>query len=101
MTQQLTTNSKKSRFGPKIGTQDWWLNKIKQEAGHKKVQPAAKPIEKVQVQVSTEEPPADEEGLFGALDSSSHSSDKGHRFLKYNSKAKTISIQVTGLTTQV
>lgn len=73
--------------------------KFTKNAGHKKVQPA-KPIEKVQVQVSTEEPPADEEGLFGALDSSSHSSDKGHRFLKYNSKAKTISIQVTGLTTQ-
>lgn len=76
------------------------FRKFTKNAGHKKVQPA-KPIEKVQVQVSTEEPPADEEGLFGALDSSSHSSDKGHRFLKYNSKAKTISIQVTGLTTQV
>lgn len=35
VTQQLTVNNKKSRFGPKIGTQDWWLNKIKQEAGHK------------------------------------------------------------------
>jgi len=35
VTQQLTANNKKSRFGPKIGTQDWWLNKIKQEAGHK------------------------------------------------------------------
>jgi len=47
---------------------------------------------------STEEAP-EEDGLFGALDTSSHS-DKGHRFLKYNSKAKTITIQVTGLTTQ-
>lgn len=48
---------------------------------------------------STEEVPEDE-GLFGALDTSSHS-DKGHRFLKYNSKAKTITVKVTGLTTQV
>lgn len=48
---------------------------------------------------STEEV-AEEEGLFGALDTSSHS-DKGHRFLKYNSKAKTITVKVTGLTTQV
>lgn len=48
---------------------------------------------------STEEAP-EEDGLFGALDTSSHS-DKGHRFLKFNSKAKTITIQVTGLTTQV
>lgn len=42
----------------------------------------------------------DEAGLFGALDTSTHS-EKGHRFLKYNSKAKTTTIQVTGLTTQV
>lgn len=48
---------------------------------------------------STEEAP-EEDGLFGALDTSSHS-DKGHRFLKFNSKAKTITIQVTGLSTQV
>lgn len=53
-------------------------------------------VEKVAV---TEEFP-DDEGLFGALDTSNHS-DKGHRFLKFNSKAKTITIQVTGLTTQV
>jgi hypothetical protein len=46
---------------------------------------------------STEEA-VDDEGLFGALDTSSHS-DKGHRFLKYNSKAKTITVKVTGLTT--
>jgi len=52
-------------------------------------------VEKVAV---TEEFP-DDEGLFGALDTSNHS-DKGHRFLKFNSKAKTITIQVTGLTTQ-
>lgn len=43
---------------------------------------------------------AEDEGLFGALDTSSHS-DKGHRFLKYNSKAKTITVKVTGLVTQV
>lgn len=48
---------------------------------------------------STEEV-IEEEGLFGALDTSSHS-DKGHRFLKYNSKAKTITVKVTGLATQV
>jgi len=52
-------------------------------------------VEKVAV---TEEFP-DDEGLFGALDTSNHS-DKGHRFLKFNSKAKTITIQVSGLTTQ-
>ena len=55
-------------------------------------------LEKVS-QPSTEDAPEDE-GLFGALDTSSHS-DKGHRFLKFNSKAKTITIQVNGLTTQV
>jgi hypothetical protein len=33
--QQLTVNNKRNRFGPKIGTQDWWLNRINQEAGHK------------------------------------------------------------------
>jgi len=54
-------------------------------------------LEKVS-QPSTEDAPEDE-GLFGALDTSSHS-DKGHRFLKFNSKAKTITIQVNGLTTQ-
>jgi hypothetical protein len=31
VTQQLTANNRRSRFGPKIGTQDWWLNRIKQE----------------------------------------------------------------------
>ncbi|KZS09339.1 armadillo repeat-containing protein 1 [Daphnia magna] len=46
---------------------------------------------------STEEA-VEDEGLFGALDTSSHS-DRGHRFLKYNSKAKTITVKVTGLTT--
>ena len=49
---------------------------------------------------STEEALESEEGLFGALDTSNHS-DKGHRFLKHNSKAKTITIQVNGLVTQV
>lgn len=49
---------------------------------------------------STEEAQENEEGLFGALDVSNHS-DKGHRFLKFNSKAKTVTIQVNGLATQV
>ena len=49
---------------------------------------------------STEEALENEDGLFGALDASTHS-DKGHRFLKHNSKAKTMTIQVTGLATQV
>jgi hypothetical protein len=33
--QQLTANNMRNRFGPKIGAQDWRLNKINQEAGHK------------------------------------------------------------------
>jgi len=48
---------------------------------------------------STEETQENEEGLFGALDASTHS-DRGHRFLKFNSKAKTVTIQVNGLVTQ-
>ena len=63
--------------------------------GNKKPVPQPK-VERIP---STEEVP-DDDGLFGALDTSSHS-DKGHRFLKYNSKAKTITVKVTGLTTQV
>ena len=49
---------------------------------------------------STEETQENEEGLFGALDASTNS-DRGHRFLKFNSKAKTVTIQVNGLVTQV
>lgn len=65
----------------------------------KKVHQQPPPQPKPERIPSTEEAP-EEDGLFGALDTSSHS-DKGHRFLKFNSKAKTITIQVTGLSTQV
>lgn len=63
----------------------------------KAAQQAPKAVDKLS---PSEDCPEDEAGLFGALDTSNHS-EKGHRFLKYNSKAKTITIQVTGLTTQV
>jgi len=69
--------------------------KFARNAAYKSKKVVHHTVEKVAV---TEEFP-DDEGLFGALDTSNHS-DKGHRFLKFNSKAKTITIQVSGLTTQ-